>query len=76
MDYGERERTSLMLALAVILLGAITIIAFIYTSGGLTFYILMAITLAIAFYFSYRISGEEETKPRHQPRKARKRGRK
>ncbi len=67
MDYSETEKTSLLVALCVVIFSMIAIIAFIFAHGGIVFYLVAAVAVILELYMAYRIS--QETKAL-APRKA------
>ncbi|MDE1855749.1 MAG: hypothetical protein KGH49_00735 [Candidatus Micrarchaeota archaeon] len=66
-DLSQKEKMSVISAMAVVVLSAAAIAAFVYTGGSLLFYIIAIIAVAFGFYITYALSRSEE-----EPRRARK----
>ncbi len=66
---SEYERQNFFIAIAMLFLGTITIISFIYLGAGIVFIILAVITIILGMYMAIRISNdksiaEENDKPK------------
>ncbi len=72
----ERERKGFMLAIGVIILGIVSIAAFMIFGNSLIFYVIAIVTLAVEFYMARHISrspaaAEPEAKPEAKPARKR-----
>jgi|GEM_PF-7039603 4-hydroxybenzoate polyprenyltransferase len=72
MEYTETEKKSLIVACGVIFFSIVAVIAFAYTRGGIIFYVIAIITIALEFYMAYRISQEGKVVQKKPARKAKK----
>jgi 4-hydroxybenzoate polyprenyltransferase len=72
MEYTETEKRSLAVACGVIVFTVVAVLAFIYTGGGVIFYTIALVTIALEFYMAYRISQEGQPVQKKPAKRARK----
>ncbi len=72
MEYTRKETEALILVVSIIVFTIVAIAAYIYTSGGILFYIIAIVTLLLDAYMAYRIWREEKTEKSGQKTKPKK----
>ncbi|MGC8710136.1 MAG: hypothetical protein ACP5RF_00770 [Candidatus Micrarchaeia archaeon] len=60
MDISGKDRISMYMSLAVVVLTIIAIIAFAYSGGSVAFYIIALVAIVFGFIMAYYISKPEK----------------
>ncbi len=58
-NLSEYERKNFFIAIAMLFLGTLTILSYVYAGGGMIFILLAIITILLGLYMAARISNED-----------------